>query len=153
MKNLLILLLCNIPLYAGAFQPAALERAVLSAPHNTTPLSIYSADRTENARRAVRLGYNYFHTCVNTPALKPSDVKIAIFISTKLQPFFDRINRSAGNKLSTEAQEEFVGLLKELSGLFQKNQSRYINSLLIDETAALQETWVIVQEAIAKGHF
>ena len=153
MKKLFIFFVCVVALPAGAFNYTALERAVLSAPHDINALQVYSTDRAENARQAVRLGYNYFHARVNTPTMTPADIKIALFISTQLQPFFNKLDNLPHTPMPSNFQEEFMALLTQLSGLFQKNQLRYTNPLLIDEMAALQETLEIVQKAVQKGSF
>lgn len=153
MKKIFTFIVCAVALPAGAFNHAALERAVLSAPDNTTPLQVYSTNHAENARQAVRLGYNNFHARVNTPFMTHSDVKIAVFITYNLKPFFDKINNLPATQAPSDFHEEFVALLAQLSGLFQKNQPRYTNPLLIDSHAAVQETLLIVQEALNRGSF
>ena len=153
MKKLLFSLICCLTLPAWGFNGTALERALIKTPVDTPPLAGYSHNLGENARQAIRLGYNSFHTRVNTPQMTPSDINIAIFITSRLKPFLERMNHLPPNKKLSDFQKEFMSLLDQLSDLFLKNQNRYTNALLLDETAATQETFRIVQEALDKGRF
>ncbi len=144
-----ICLLAFMPIYANPPQ----------IPVDEPVWSVYSTDRTENARLSVRLGYQNFRTRLNTSEMTPTDTAIALLITTGFQPFFDKVNRWADvspegkARMREQYQDELIELLNKLRTLLLKNQHRYTNSLLIDEQEALQETWRIVQEATRRGSF
>ena len=147
----LLLLFTWAPLRALNAQP--------DAPDHEPVLTIYSTDKTQNARLAIRLGYQHFHARINTTEMTKTDQEIAAFIRTRLQPFFDKLNAlenaSAAQKAAVHDayNEEFNELVKQLTQLFFKNQNRYTNPLFLDDNAALLETVDIIQEAAAAGHF
>ena len=130
-----------------------------SLPNEKPVLDIYSVDMKKNARQAVRLGNFNFQQRINTSQMTVTDTQIALLITTGFQPFFDKLNRLEDSpslqakELQKQYSEEFVKLIHKLSKLFLKSQGGYVNSLLLDEQAAAQETLLIVQEAVDKGHF
>lgn len=134
-------------------------RALNAQPDHDPVLQVYSTDKAENTRRAIRLGYQHFQTRLNTPEMTNTDKQIALFIRVNLQPFFDKLNAlenaSAAQKAAVHDQynEEFNTLVKQLTQLFFKNQTRYTNPLFLDNQAALLETVDIIQEAADNGHF
>ena len=159
MKMILLLLFSFFAFPAVALNMTALERAVSAAPIDQSALEIYTASRAENTRRAVRLGYNNFHHRVNTPQMQDSDVAIARLISTQLQPLFKRIDELPNvpehkqKDLIESYNHQFADILTQLAQLFCKNQFRYTNPLFLDDTAGLEETLKIVQEALERGCF
>lgn len=149
MKWLLILLGLAVVFPAGA-EPAPSEEPVLS---------VYTVDKSENSRRAIRLGYRNFQIRVNTQKMTAQDTAIAQLIQDGFQPFFEKLNRleTFSDKkqvtLTPALQEEFEELVIELAKLLFKNQFRYTNPYFLDDQAAVQETLTIVQEAIERGTF
>lgn len=122
-------------------------------------LSVYSTNRAENSRRAVRLGYQNFRIRFNTPDATFTDIQIASLITTGFQSFFDKLNKldhpSDGTKITLPPplNDEFQNLIVKLAKLLLKNQTRYTNPLFVDDEATAQETVAIVQEAVARGRF
>ena len=159
MKKFLILLLLILTLPLCAWQEQALEHAILTAPVDEPFWQVYSSHTSLNSRRAVRLGYNYFHRRINTKDATFSDTKIAIFITTRLQPFFNKLSeletmsKEQRTLLSSAYNDEFVSLATELAKLSQQNQHRYTNPIFLDDSAALEETVKIIQEAVNRGRF
>ncbi|MBO5911787.1 MAG: hypothetical protein J6Q05_06415 [Elusimicrobiaceae bacterium] len=159
MKQLLLLLVCCISLPVCAFHKTALERVILSAPIDEPIWSIYSGNISLNSRRAVRLGYTNFHTRINTPNATLVDAQIALFITTRLQPFFNKISNAADqpnfqqSDAQKQYQEEFNELVNDLTSLLRKNQTRYTNPTFLNQTSAIQETLLIIEEALEKGSF
>lgn len=149
-------LLLTLP--GNALNYAALERAVTS-PVDEPVFSIYTSSAEVNSRRAVRLGYQNFHTRLNTPNMTPTDTQIALLITTGFQPFFNKLNQleSASEQerqtRSPALQNEFENLVRQLAVLLFKNQRRYMNPFFLQEKSALEETLKIVQEAIERGSF
>lgn len=138
------------------FTPALTASA---EPVDTPIAAVYSPDKKLNSQRAVRLGYQNFHARINTPDATPADLKIAALIQNGFKPFFEKLNTledlstKQKEKLSPELNDEFSELVIELAKLLFKNQLRYTNPNFLDDQAALQETIVIVQEAIERGSF
>ena len=159
MKMILLVLcfFCAFP--AVALNMTALERAVSAAPIDQPTWKVYTSNRAENTRRAVRLGYNNFHHRVNTPQMKESDVAIARLISTQLQPLFEKIDELPNipehqqKTLIESYNNQFANILTQLAQLFYKNQFLYTNPLFLDDAVALEETLQIVQEALERGSF
>ena len=159
MKKLFLLLLICATLPAGALNYTALERAITAAPTDEPVYQIYSMNKALNAKRAIRLGYKNFQLRINTPNATFSDTQIAILITTRFQPFFDKLNRleqvpqEKRPALTRQYSEEFADLVAALAKLLLKNQHRYSNSTFLDDTASLEETLQIIQEAIARRSF
>ncbi len=159
MKKLFILMISLAAFPACAFNHAALERAVLAAPVDNPVLCIYAASPAIISQRAIRLGYNNFHTRINTPRATETDTEIAILITTQFQPFFDKLNNLENKPekerpaLIAQYNQEFEQLVIQLAQLFFKNQRRYSPLVILNDQAALQETINIIQEAITKGSF
>ena len=119
----------------------------------------FNTPPTENARQAVRLGYSLFKTRLNTPNMTHTDRQIALLITTGFQPFFEKLNRLENasqdevSRLSSQYSDEFADLISRLSKLFIANQNHYLTPWIIDDNQALQETLLIVQQAIKQGSF
>lgn len=151
MKKLLILfvLVATLPLGALNAPTPPIEEPVLQ---------VYSANRSQNARSAIQLGYANFQRRVNTQEMTPTDIKIALFVHTKLRPFLEKISiwetmpDEQKAPLRQNYSDELVELTQQLSQLLLKNQSRYINPLLLNDQAALDETLRIVYNSIQQGH-
>ncbi len=147
MKLLLLVSLFVVPLLPLAAEPAPLSEPVWS---------VYTSSAAVNSRRAIRLGYQNFHTRVNTPDMTPTDTQIALLITTKFQPFFDKLQSLDEPDRQAQAddlQDEFEALVTQLAILLFKNQHRYTNPLFLQDQPAFDETLSIVQEAIDKGSF
>ena len=133
--------------------------AETAAPYDESTITVYSHNTAENTRRAVRLGYQNFRHRINTPDMTATDTQIAILITTGFQPFFDKLNTLENAtadevaRLSPQLSDQFSDLLARLAKLLVKNQQRYTNPLFLQDHAALQETLLIVQEAIERGTF
>lgn len=160
MKTLLLLLLICVTLPAGALNYTALERAITAAPVDEPIYQIYTADTALNAKRAIRLGYQHFQTRINTPKATVTDTQIALLITTRFQPFFDKLNQleqmppdKRPPALTRQYTEQFTNLAIELTRLLLKNQHRYSHTTFLDSSAALQETILIIQEAANRGTF
>ena len=138
---------------------AALPLGALNAPSHEPVLQVYSSNRAQNARSAIELGYVNFQRRVNTQEMTSTDIKIALFVHTKLRPFLEKVSvwetmpDEQKAELKQNYSDELVELTQQLSQLLLKNQSRYINPLLLDEQAALEETLRIVYNSIQQGHF
>lgn len=145
-----LLLLCLAVVSPVWAEPATFDEPVLT---------IYMTDKSENSRRAVRLGYHIFCTRVNTPEMTAQDRSIAKLIKNGFQPFFEKLNQletlpaEKRAELTPVLQEEFEELVIQLAKLLFKNQSRYTNPYFLDDQAAVGETALIVQEAIERGTF
>lgn len=149
---LLLTLACGVPGYAASTLEPYIEPTLANEHHH----HIYTNSREENARRAVRLGYNNFRARRETQELTPSDVAIFNFVQTQLIPFLSELEVEGpeNNPVFTqEDQETFSKLLIELSKLLCNNQQRYTNPLLLDNNAAMRETILIVQQAVEAGTF
>lgn len=153
MKQLFILL------FLASTLPLPALNAAPTHPGHESILQIYSADKNQNARQAVRLGNENFHRRINTAEMTSTDTQIALLITTGFKPFFEKLDKLEENalnqneELSVQYQQEFQELVIKFSKLLLKNQLRYTNSLLIDKDAAAQEALLIVQEAITQGRF
>lgn len=129
------------------------------APYDEPVLSVYTTDKAENSRRAVRLGYHIFCSRVNTQEMTAQDISIGKLIEEGFQPFFEKLNQletlpaEKRAELTPVLREEFEELVVQLAKLLFKNQSRYTNPYFLDDQAAVGETVVIVQEAIERGTF
>ena len=159
MKKLLFLTLCSLALPVCAWQETVLEHALLTAPAEDPILSVYSTNKTVNSQGAVRLGYKNFRTRINTSGATATDTQIADLITTGFQPFFNKLNqletKPAPERTALEAQynQDFSQLVLQLAKLFIRNQHRYNAWMLLDESAAAEETAKIVQEAVENGSF
>ena len=122
-------------------------------------LSVYDSDKVLNSRRAIRLGYQNFHARINTPDATAADVQIARLVRDGFQPFFEKLNNLESLSIPQKAEispalnDEFSKLVVQLGQLLFKNQLRYTNPYFLDDQAALQETIVIVHEAVERGSF
>lgn len=151
MKNILcsLLLIISFPLFANS--PAN--------PIDVPVLASYRQSTEEITRQAVRLGYQNFQIRLNTPEMTLSDRHIAIFITIRFQPFFDKLNQLENvseqekNVLVSQYNDEFADLIAQFSKLLLNNQRHYSNPLFLNDQIALQETLQIVQEAISRGSF
>lgn len=128
-------------------------------PDHKPVVATFSSNKSENARRAVRLGYANFKRRFNTPETTATDSQIAVLITTSFRSFFEKLNNLEDDALDRDIDlhdqysQEFNELVQKLNKLFLKNQTSYLNDLLLDEKSALQETLLIVQEAVARGSF
>ena len=152
-----LLLVAFLPL--RAWNVTALERALYSVPDGRSAFLQYHGTLAATTRQAIRLGYTHFHDRVNTPQMTSVDEEIAICIEKQLQPFFTRMDKlSHSNTLTPEQYQlqftqQFSEIVAKLAVLFYQNQTRYPIRLFVDEQAAVDETILIVREALARGKF
>ncbi len=131
----------------------------MSTPVDAPIPQVYTNHLALNSQRAVRLGYKNFKTRINTPDATTTDTEIAILITTSFQPFFEKLNQLENVSpdkrptLITQYNKEFETLVAQLTELLLKNQQRYVIPIFLDDNAALEETLVIIQEAVDKGSF
>lgn len=150
------MLLCVLP--STAWNTTLLERHIVQSIGDVNHRRLYSTSRKENARRAIQLGYANFHARFETDAVTSNDLAIARFVQQELIPFLMDLEEKGkisnpDVSLVQQAQQTFSNLAIKLTQLLYKNQQRYTNPLLVDESSALQETVLIIQQAIDTGSF
>ena len=159
MKRILLLVLSIASFFpVHALDSVALERQVLARVIDEMYLSRYSASFEENARKAIRLGYDNFHIRFGTQQLTPTDVDILNFVKQELVPFATQLEGQTDESLQQsgrvqEVQTTFTKLAGKLAKLLYKNQQRYTNPLFINDEATLQEAALIITESLKAGSF
>lgn len=143
---------------AHALDSATLERRVAARIIDEKLLSRYSTSFEENARRAIRLGYDSFHLHYQAQQLTPTDLDILNFVQQELIPFATELQDLTDKSLqkngrAQQVQDSFTELVSKLAKLLYKNQNRYTNPAFIDDKAALQEASDILTEALRTGNF
>ncbi len=159
MKHLLLpILLISYFLPAYALDAVVLERRITARIIDEKLLSRYSTSFEENARRAIRLGYDNFHIHYATQQLTQTDTEILSFIKQELIPFAAQLQDQTDESLqksgrTQQVQTIFTQLADKLAQLLYKNQQRYTNPFFINDEAALQEAGKIIAEALKTGSF
>lgn len=142
---------------AVAFPLGALNAT--DGPDQDPTVTLLLQDKAQLTRQAVHLGYAQFQRRLNTSEMTSTDRQIALLISAGFQTFFNKVNlleNATPQQWETVKEsytQEFGDLVRQLSQLFLKNQTHYVNPLLLDNQTAAEETLLIVQEAIEQGHF